>query len=676
MNILDEELLADLLMGWEESVEQGTELSPQELCCEFDHLENEVARRINALKELSWLDRSSSPPIDDAPGSDVPRASADRYRLIAPSGEGLHATEWKGFGERLLMDFAVKSPNPAHRGMEHPMYRWILALFLAVCFAAMPSLAFAEEAEEKQLFAKPKRDWEWDEDKRFDFLVERLASLEASLEAVERAIAKASGTRGAQRGTARRADANNSMMDRKGGGPMKWNEFYGTNAEKFFYHPVDPNTTYHTNTALKQMGNYQDDKGGNGVPATQSLPVHQRPPQWDYIYRANRDAAERAEQEANKLQGKIEDLNARRFQLEQEQVDLWAKLAFRVIQRLNIPRKPVLRFSLKAKSSNTEDAEKARALQAAARFLSAPLLVIDKADKEQATALTSVKHIVSDAREALDDELIQAHSLAEDAANKETLLGKYVALVQLLDDTAKNLGESYEVAMEGDKANDAVRKERFRGLLQRSLVEYSQILLGLDELVSAMKVEWGVGIDSKNKLPVINVAWIGGSPPSTGSQKMLKVAPTSSATPPKTKKKPSVFKFRTEEEIEESWAFGNDEWRLENGGIRFTGSGAVVSRQEYVGDFVLEIEYKGFLSVSACGSSFEGRELELSTAATLERRGNVLTFRTAATTPVIVTLKKSERENATKIQVGNYRGVLGDVAIVSVKMLGQNDDAD
>ena len=114
-----------------------------------------------------------------------------------------------------------------------------------------------EDAKQEDVpfqWAPPRKDWEWDEDERFDELMEQLAINEASLDAVQAAIAKKQRRKSSQNATANRAEENNRMMDRKGGGPMKWNEFYGTNAEKFFYHPVDPNTTYHTDTFLRQMG--------------------------------------------------------------------------------------------------------------------------------------------------------------------------------------------------------------------------------------------------------------------------------------------------------------------------------------------------------------------------------------------------------------------------------------
>lgn len=393
------------------------------------------------------------------------------------------------------------------------------------------TVARAADDEPQQLFAEPKKDWVWDQDKRFDFLIERLASLEASLDAVNASIAKTTGKKSFRQGEARRAEANNTLMDRKGGGPMAWNQFYGTNAEKFFYHPVDPNTTYRTDTLLRQMGSSQDDKVGAGVPASHSVPVHQRPPQWDYIYRANRDASSRAEEEARKLEGKTDALLERRFQLEQEQAELWARLAFRVIERLNIPRKPVLRFQLVGASTEPADIQRAQALQAAARFLSTALLVIDKAEKDQATALSSVREVISNARDSFEDALLEADAVAADVVDKNTALGKYVALAQLLDDTSNNLGESYDVAMEGDRAKDAARKDRFRGLLQRSLVEYAEILLALDELTDELKSKWAISIDKSNRLPSPSTAWDESTTASAGTATLKQSGATQHSSP-------------------------------------------------------------------------------------------------------------------------------------------------
>ena len=150
----------------------------------------------------------------------------------------------------------------------------VLAILLGVVLLSS-QVAAQEPRVEKPNFADPKQGWKWDDDKRFDFLMERLASLEASLDAVNVAIAKASGKKGAKQGDSRRAEAGNSAMDRKGGGPMKWNEFYGTTAEKFFYHPVDPNTTYHTSTVLSQVGTQQEDKAGDSVQGNSGVPLHQ-----------------------------------------------------------------------------------------------------------------------------------------------------------------------------------------------------------------------------------------------------------------------------------------------------------------------------------------------------------------------------------------------------------------
>ena len=142
----------------------------------------------------------------------------------------------------------------------------------------------------------------WDEiDQRLIFLMIRLANVEATLEAIEKTTEK-NGVRVATvERDAKRADRANEDMDRNAGGPLKWSQFYGTTAEKFFYHPTDRHSSYHTVTVLSQQGYQTDNKVGGGVPSSQGLPVHQRPPQFDYIYRSNEKAKTRAAVEAADL---------------------------------------------------------------------------------------------------------------------------------------------------------------------------------------------------------------------------------------------------------------------------------------------------------------------------------------------------------------------------------------
>lgn len=334
----------------------------------------------------------------------------------------------------------------------------------------------------------------WDAiDERLIFLMIRLANTETSLEAVENAIAKATGKKSVKAAEAKKADRENEAMDRKGGGPTRWSTFYGTTAEKFFYHPTDRNSTYHTVTVLSQQGPRADNKVGGGVPAGQGLPVHQRPPQFDYIYRANEKAKDRAESEAAQFKGKIEELLERRQRLEAEQAGLWCEIAFRAVAHYDLHKKPIYRFEpLLVKQDDPTSKQHAEVMKSAAVFMRLALSIIDAAQKDQATTFSGIKTAVSEAREKLDDTLLRQ---GVDASDKKTTEGRFAALAKRLDDVASNLSDSYEVAAEGDKEKDQQRKDTFRGLLQESLVNYAQVILALDEMSVLMKDEWMIKPD-------------------------------------------------------------------------------------------------------------------------------------------------------------------------------------
>ena len=363
--------------------------------------------------------------------------------------------------------------------------------------------------------AEPLKDGVWEqEDQRFVFLMVRLASTEASLEAVEQAIGKSTGKRLTYQGKAKRAEEGNELMDRKGGGPMAWPQFYGRTAEKFFYHPVDPNTTYHTATILSQQSPEADNRVAEGVPSRQGLPVHQRPPQFDYIYRANRNAKARAEEEAAKLNNQIAALRVRRQSLEAEQSALWCEIAFRAVSRQDLARKPLYRFEPTVALGETEPRQRAEAMKAAAIFMRTTLSIVAEAQKNQAKAFGNIKEVIADAREKLDDSWLRQDFLAKDKTDLKTPPGKFLALAKRLEDVASNLSDSYRVSNEADRygsrrtfriflvaaTNDDKRKSTFRALLQESLVSYAETVLALDEMATLMATEWKIKPDMDKPL--------------------------------------------------------------------------------------------------------------------------------------------------------------------------------
>jgi hypothetical protein len=342
----------------------------------------------------------------------------------------------------------------------------------------------------------------WDEiDQRLVFLMVRLANTETSLESVEKAIGANTRKKTVKAGDAKRADLKNEEMDRRGGGPMRRADFYGTTAEKFFYHPTDRNTTYHTTTVLSQQGPRADNKVGGGVPAGQGLPVHQRPPQFDYIYRANEKAKERADEEAAEFKGKIEELIERRQRLEAEQAGLWVEIAFRAIAHYDLDKKPLYRFEPLVVADGTSKIN-AQSMKAASSFMALALSIIIEAEKDQATTFSKIKPAISQARQNLNDTWLK---LAVDVTDRKSSEGRFASLAKRLEDVASNLSDSYVVAIEGDQAKDQQRKDTFRGTLQESLVSYAQIILALDEMSVIMKDEWKIKPDADRPIQFVSL---------------------------------------------------------------------------------------------------------------------------------------------------------------------------
>jgi serine/threonine protein kinase len=115
VNTHDEELLAELLIQWEELYERGQDSSPQELCRDCPHLIKELERRIAAMKATNWLNDPDCPA--DAPATASHQAQGKvlggRYRLDDLIATGGFAEVWRAFDTELQRIVAIKLPKPS-----------------------------------------------------------------------------------------------------------------------------------------------------------------------------------------------------------------------------------------------------------------------------------------------------------------------------------------------------------------------------------------------------------------------------------------------------------------------------------------------------------------------------------------------------------------------------------
>ncbi|MEI8227863.1 MAG: protein kinase [Planctomycetota bacterium] len=117
----DRELLAEMLLQWEELWEHGQDTPAAELAKDHPRLVDELGRRIAVLKTAAWLD---TPLEDDSLEDDeyilspptspyLSKTFAGRYRLDALIAEGGFAQVFRAFDTELERKVAVKVPKPS-----------------------------------------------------------------------------------------------------------------------------------------------------------------------------------------------------------------------------------------------------------------------------------------------------------------------------------------------------------------------------------------------------------------------------------------------------------------------------------------------------------------------------------------------------------------------------------
>ena len=356
--------------------------------------------------------------------------------------------------------------------------------------------AKAEAARAKAEASKKAAASAWqDMDQRMVFFTVQLSSVEASIAAINRALTMLGYQQSNRKFDANTARQANTTMDRYGGGPVQWEEFYGRTAEKFFYHPTDRNTSYHTQTVLGQKPPEWDNATGPGVPSRQGLPVHQRPPQFDYIYRGNSDAEKRAMEEVARIGNNVEALLQRRRQLEAEQSALWSKIAFHAVTGRELLNKPLYYCDLTSAEPG-EGRARVEAMRAAMDYLrnanKLAAMVEQGVEADAARCYSQLQEGAAAARGEMERRLMAQPAASGEMADRQTALGQLTAVAKRMNEITANIADAYRLALDGDQAGDQGRKLTFRSQLQQSLMLCAEALLAGDECVNDLAKDWKV----------------------------------------------------------------------------------------------------------------------------------------------------------------------------------------
>ncbi len=111
--------IADLLIRWEEAWEHGEDLSVDVLCADCPQHQDALARRIAALKSVSWVKNCAEGQMEENGADDEPNPSdltfpmtlGGRYRIAALIAEGGHGRVFRGFDPELQREVAIKIPK-------------------------------------------------------------------------------------------------------------------------------------------------------------------------------------------------------------------------------------------------------------------------------------------------------------------------------------------------------------------------------------------------------------------------------------------------------------------------------------------------------------------------------------------------------------------------------------
>jgi hypothetical protein len=323
----------------------------------------------------------------------------------------------------------------------------------------------------------------------------------------------------------------NDLMNRQGGGPVRWDEFYGKTAQSFYYHSSASVDIKGRGNLAEAHANYQG----------KTLTRIDRPEQFKFVYQANNDQIARAKDQIGSLLKNQQALLDRRKTHEEDQSRLWATLAWEQVEDREIALHPLSRFALKPSGPEaavlrplvlflrTADRVAADGLDS----IQADQAATFQADSQRMAAAFAVLQLAL--ADPLDDPALPAERRKDAEAIK--------ALCKEVSEECKVIADNYANALDRDKANQDASKLEFRGQLQTSLGEFASAVRVLDDGIVATAKAWGIEPDrttpaSDSVPPQVLHASAGSGPmrvvppeSTAGSNAALQPAPSQGASP-------------------------------------------------------------------------------------------------------------------------------------------------
>lgn len=105
-----DDIIADLLLRWEESFEHGDDVAASELCKDHPELVDDVQTKIDDLKKMSWMNQDIDLG-DDQSDELLSKTLGDRYRIESLIAQGGFGRVYKAFDPELERHVAVKVPH-------------------------------------------------------------------------------------------------------------------------------------------------------------------------------------------------------------------------------------------------------------------------------------------------------------------------------------------------------------------------------------------------------------------------------------------------------------------------------------------------------------------------------------------------------------------------------------